>query len=70
MCFHKNFANVLRTPVLWNIGRLLLLKHVLKIEIAAPNEFLEAAVRRYFSKLALITGKHQCWGLFLIKLHP
>ena len=50
MCFPKNFADVLRTPILYHINRLLLLKYLLKIKIAPPDNFSEAAVRRYFSK--------------------
>ena len=38
--FHKNFAEVLRTPILQNADRLLLLKHLLKMKIAAPDKFL------------------------------
>ena len=40
MCFPKNFAEVLRTPILQNADRLLLLKHPLKMKIAAPDKFL------------------------------
>ena len=43
MCFHKQFADILRTLILWNADRLLLLKYLLKIKIAAPDKFLEAA---------------------------
>ena len=43
MCFHKQFADVLRTLILWNADRLLLLKYILKIKTAAPDKFLEAA---------------------------
>ena len=51
MCFPKNFTDVLRTLTLQNADRLLLLKYLLKIKIAASDQFSEAAVRRYFSKL-------------------
>ena len=37
MCFPKNFAEVLRTPILQNVDRLLLLKHLLKMKKAAPD---------------------------------
>ena len=37
MCIPKNFAEVLRTPILENADRLLLLKHLLKMTIAAPD---------------------------------
>ena len=40
MCFPKNFAVVLRAPILWNANRLRLLKRLLKMTIAAPDEFL------------------------------
>ena len=50
MCIPKNFTGVLRTLTLQNAGRLLLLKYLLKIKIAAPDKSSEAAVRRYFSK--------------------
>ena len=40
MCFPKNFAEVLRTPTLQNSDRLLLLKHLLKMKIAAPDKFI------------------------------
>ena len=46
MCFPKNFA-VLRTPILSNANRLLLPKYLLKVKIAAPDKFSEAAVGRY-----------------------
>ena len=39
MCFPKNFAEVLRAPILWNANRLLLPKHLLKMPIAAPDKF-------------------------------
>ena len=72
MHFPKNFTNVLRILTLQNAGRLLLLKYLLKIKIAAPGKFSEAAVRRYFSKqmvlkISLITKKHLCQSPFLIK---
>ena len=50
MCFPKNLTGVLRTLTLQNADRLLLLKYLLKIKIAASDKFSEAAVRRYFSK--------------------
>ena len=40
MCFPKNFSEVLRTPILQNVDRLLLLKHLLKMKAAAPDKFL------------------------------
>ena len=40
MWFPKYFAEVLRTPILQDAGRLLLLKYLLKIKIAAPDKFL------------------------------
>ena len=40
MWFPRNFAEVLRTPILQNTDRLLLLKHPLKTKIAAPDKFL------------------------------
>ena len=40
MFFPKNFAEILRTPILQNADRLLLLKHLPKIKIAAPDKFL------------------------------
>ena len=49
MCFHKQFADVLRTLILWNADRLLLQKYLLKIKIASPDKFLEAADRGCFS---------------------
>ena len=50
MHFPKNFVDVLRTPILLNTDRLLLLKYLLKIKTAALDKFSETAVRRYFSK--------------------
>ena len=50
MCFPKNFTDVLRTPVLQNAERLLFLKYLLKVKIAAWDKFSEAAVRKCFSK--------------------
>ena len=50
ICFPKNFTDVLRTLTLWNADRVLLLKYILKIKIAAPEKSSEAAVHRYFSK--------------------
>ena len=70
MCFPKNFTDVLRTLTLQNAGRLLLLKYLLKIKIAASNKFSEAeiffkidglmAYRIYdgFKNLAFITKKY------------
>ena len=40
LCFPKNFAEVLRTPILQKADRLLLLKHLLKMKIAALDKFL------------------------------
>ena len=40
MRFLKNLAEVLRTPILQNADRLLLLKHLLKMKIEAPDKFL------------------------------
>ena len=40
MCFPKNFAEVLKTPILQNADRLLLLKHLLKMKIAGADKFL------------------------------
>ena len=40
MCFPKNFAEVLRVPILQNAARLVLLKHLPKMKIAAPDKFL------------------------------
>ena len=40
MCFPKNFEEVIRTPILQNVNRLLLLKNFLKMTIAAPDKFL------------------------------
>ena len=45
MCFPKNFAEVLRTPILQNADKLLLLKH-LKMKTAAPDKFL-VPVRKF-----------------------
>ena len=45
-----SITGVLRTLILWNAGRLLFLKYLLKIKIAAPDKSSEAAVRRCFSK--------------------
>ena len=39
MCFPKNFAEVLRTPILQNSDGQLLLKYLLKMKIAAPDKF-------------------------------
>ena len=51
MGFPKNFTDVLRTLTMQNADRLLLLlKYLLKIKIGWSDKFLEAAVRRYFSK--------------------
>ena len=46
---------------------------LLKIKIAAPDKFSEAAICISFrigvlKVFALITGEHLCWSLFLIKL--
>ena len=49
MCSPKNFP-VLGIPILQNTERLLLLKYLLKIKIAAPDKFSEAAICRYLSK--------------------
>ena len=38
MCFPKNFAKVLRTPIVQNADRLLLMKYLLKMKIAAPEK--------------------------------
>ena len=62
MCFPKNLKDILRTPILQNAERLLLLKYLLKVKIAARDKFSEAAV------ITIIIGKHLCWSLFLIKL--
>ena len=40
MCFPKNFAEVLRKSIFWNAERLLLLKHLLKMTIAALDKSL------------------------------
>ena len=40
MCFPKNFAEILRTPILQKADRLVLLKHLLKMKITAPDKFL------------------------------
>ena len=40
MWFPKNFAEVLRAPTLQNANRLLFLKQLLKMKIAAPDKFL------------------------------
>ena len=40
MCFLKNFAELLRVPILQNADRLLLLKNLLKMKIAASDKFL------------------------------
>ena len=40
MSFPKNFAEVLRAPILQNADRLLLLKHLLKMKITALDKFL------------------------------
>ena len=58
MCFPKNSADVLRTPILQNAARRLLLKYLLKIKIAAPDKLSEAAVRRYFSKWVFLKISH------------
>ena len=36
----KNYAEVLRTPILQNVDRLLPLRYLLKMKIAAPDKFL------------------------------
>ena len=46
MYFPKNFAEVLRTPILQNADRLLLLKHLLKMKITAPDKFDEEILRK------------------------
>ena len=58
MCFPKNFTDVLRTLTLQNADRLLLLKYLLKIKVAAPDKSSEAAVRRYFSKQIFLKISH------------
>ena len=73
MCFPKNFADVLKPPILWNADRLLLPKYLLKFKIAAADKFSEEAIWISFKigilkNFALITGKSLCWNLFLIKL--
>ena len=70
MCFPKNFPDVLRTLTLSNTGRLLLLKYLLKIKIAKPDKFSEAAAFKIdgLKNFALISKKHLCYSLFLIKL--
>ena len=40
MFFPKNVAEVLRTSILQKTDRLLLLKHLLKMKIEAPDKFL------------------------------
>ena len=50
MCFPNNFTDVLRTPILQNAERLLLLKYLLKVKIAAQDKFSKGAVRKCFSK--------------------
>ena len=48
--FLKNFTDVLRTPILQNANRLVPLKYLLKIKIAAKDKFSEASVNRFQNK--------------------
>ena len=41
-----------------NTVRLLLLKYLLKIKTAVPDQFTEAVVRRYFSKPVFLKMSH------------
>ena len=56
LSFYKrsNFTDALRTAILQNAERLLLLKYLLKAKIAAPDKFSEASVRKCFSKQAFL----------------
>ena len=46
MYFPKNVAEVLRTPILQNADRLLLLKPLLKMKITTPDKFDEEILRK------------------------
>ena len=48
----KNFTEkgLRHMRFIWNAVRLLLLKYLLKIKTAVPDQSTEAVVRRYFSK--------------------
>ena len=61
MCCRKNFTDVLRTLTLQNASRLLLLKYLLKIKIAASDKFRSSHSQIIFKidglkKFALITN--------------
>ena len=61
MCCRKNFTDVLRTLTLQNASRLLLLKYLLKIKMAASDKFRSSHSQIIFKidglkKFALITN--------------
>ena len=51
--FLKNFTDVLRTPILQNANRVVPLKYLLKIKIAAQDKFSEASVNRFQNRCYL-----------------
>ena len=61
ICFPRNFADILRTPILWNANRLLLRNIFQKTKIAALDKFSEAAICRYLPKW--VYSMHATQGL-------
>ena len=51
MCFPNYFTNVLRTSTLQNADRLLPLKYLLKIKIAASDKFFRSSRSEMFFKI-------------------
>ena len=65
MCSPKNFTDVLRTLTLYNANRLLLLKYLVKIKIAALHKFSKGAACRFFKidilkYFPIVTKKYLC----------
>ena len=75
LCFHKNFAEILRTSILQNADRLLLLTHLLKMKIAAPDKFTQTLQLHALSTieiqlmLDLLKNCCKCFLLSLVKKH-
>ena len=69
MYFPKNFAEVLRTPILQNADRLLLLKHLLKMKITAPDKFDEEILKKNhkYGKEQTTSKKQEYKALLLLK---
>ena len=62
MCLLKNFVEVLKTPILQNTERLLLLRH-LKMKIEAPNKFL-VLMRKFWGKKTNMVSNRPEWNVW------